>query len=244
MEEIVHFFVTLLTPNNTQEYPHNDFLEWDIISGITTGNDLKETTIRKYHMDKIQELTSKLYTEGVEKGREEADRIIAEAKAKAKQMLDEAESKAGAMIAAAEKELLERREHTEAELRLYAAQAVEALRSEITNLVTDKLVSLNVRAALEDTQFMQELITSMADNWSKNEPLTLGVEDAASLESYIAANVRHLLEKGVKIESVNGIGSGFILSPGDGSYKVRFGEEEFINYFREFLRPQIQKLLF
>ena len=30
-------------------------------------------------MDKIQELTSKLYAEGVEKGKEEADKIIAEA---------------------------------------------------------------------------------------------------------------------------------------------------------------------
>ena len=32
-------------------------------------------------MDKIQELTSKLFNEGVEKGKAEADNIIAEAKA-------------------------------------------------------------------------------------------------------------------------------------------------------------------
>ena len=41
-----------------------------------------------------------------------------------------------------------------------------------------------------------------------------------------------------------GLKAGFMLSPEDGSYKVKFGEEEFIAYFREFLRPQIQKLLF
>ena len=55
-------------------------------------------------MDKIQELTSKLYTEGVEKGRDEAERIIAEAKAKEKNILEEAEEKANQLIAAAQKE--------------------------------------------------------------------------------------------------------------------------------------------
>jgi V/A-type H+-transporting ATPase subunit E len=56
--------------------------------------------------------------------------------------------------------------------------------------------------------------------------------------------MKHLLEKGLKIESVNGIKTGFTLTPADGTYKVRFGEEEFIDYFKEFLRPQIQQLLF
>jgi V/A-type H+-transporting ATPase subunit E len=195
-------------------------------------------------MDKIQELTSKLYTEGVEKGREEAERIIAEARTKEKQILEEAEAKATEMIASAQKEQEERKKNTEAELKLYATQATEALRTEIINLVTDKLATMNVKAAMEDKNFMQKLISELVMNWAKNESLTVGVEDAEALKTYIASNVKHLLDKGLKIESVNGIGSGFTLSPQDGSYKVRFGEEEFINYFREFLRPQIQQLLF
>ena len=28
------------------------------------------------------------------------------------------------------------------------------------------------------------------------------------------------------------------------SYKVNFGEEEFMNYFKEFLRPQLVEMLF
>ena len=36
-------------------------------------------------MEKIQELTEKIYREGVEKGRQEAERIVAEAKEQAKQ---------------------------------------------------------------------------------------------------------------------------------------------------------------
>jgi V/A-type H+-transporting ATPase subunit E len=64
------------------------------------------------------------------------------------------------------------------------------------------------------------------------------------LESYIASNAKQLLDGGLRIESVNGLETEFTLSPADGSYKVKFGEAEFIAYFKEFLRPAIQKLLF
>ena len=91
---------------------------------------------------------------------------------------------------------------------------------------------------------MQQLILELVQNWSKNDTLTVGVENPEALKSFIASQAKGLLDKGLKIESVNGIKTGFILSPEDGSYKIKFGEEEFVNYFKEFLRPQIQQLLF
>lgn len=195
-------------------------------------------------MDKIQELTSKLYTEGVEKGKEEAGRIIAEARAQEQQIVDAARTKAKELISSAEKESAELRKNTEAELKLYAAQSTEALKTEIINLVTDKLSTTQVKTVVEDKLFMQQLIVELVQNWSKNDALTIGVENSEELESYIASHAKNLLDNGLKIESVNGIKTGFTLVPEDGSYKVKFGEEEFINYFREFLRPQIQQLLF
>ncbi|MDD2298934.1 MAG: V-type ATP synthase subunit E family protein [Fermentimonas sp.] len=195
-------------------------------------------------MDKIQELTSKLYSEGVEKGKEEANKIIAEAKAQKKQILEEAETQSRQLLDAARKEVAEFKSHTEAELKLYASQSSEALKTEITNLVTNKIAESNVTAATEDKQFMQKLIVELVQNWAREEKLTIGTESADELKSYITANAKDLLNKGVNIVSVNGIKTGFTVSPEDGSYKVKFGEEEFIEYFKEFLRPQIQKLLF
>lgn len=195
-------------------------------------------------MDKIQELTSKLYNEGVEKGKEQADRIIAEAKEKENQIVADAKKEAERIIASARKEAAEMSSNTESELKLFASQATEALKSEITNLVTAELAKSNVKAATEDKSFMQKLILDLVQNWSKEEKLTIGVENSESLKSYISSNAKNLLDKGLKIETVNGLKTGFVLSPEDGFYKVKFGEEEFIEYFREFLRPQIQKLLF
>lgn len=195
-------------------------------------------------MDKIQELTSKLYAEGVEKGKEEAERIIKEARAQEQQILDAARTEAAELLSSAEKESAELKKNTEAELKLYATQSSEALKTEIINLVTDRLSTTQVKTAVEDKSFMQQLIVELVQNWSKNDALTVSVENPEELRSYIASHAKDVLNKGLKIESVNGIKTGFTLAPEDGSYKVKFGEEEFVNYFREFLRPQIQQLLF
>ncbi len=195
-------------------------------------------------MDKIQELTSKLYAEGVEKGKGEAERIVAEANSQRNKILDEANAEAKDILSDARKQAAELKDNTEAELKLYATQSAEALKTEITNLITDKVVTDNVKMALEDKAFMQKLIVELVQNWSKDETLTIGVESKEELESFISSNAKGLLDKGLKIESVNDIKTGFVLTPEDGTYKVKFGEEEFIEYFKEFLRPQIQKLLF
>lgn len=195
-------------------------------------------------MDKIQEITSKLFLEGVEKGKEEAEKIISQAQAEAQKILDAAYTKSEDILASAKKESAELKKNSEAELKLYAVQSTEALKTEITNLLTEKLTTTQVKASMADKTFIQQLIVELVKNWSMNDALTVSLENPDELKSYIATNAKELLDKGLKIESVNGVKTGFILSPEDGSYKVKFGEEEFINYFKEFLRPQIQQLLF
>lgn len=195
-------------------------------------------------MDKIQELTSKLYEEGVKKGNAEAEKIIADAEKKEKQILDDAHSKAQEIINTAKKKSTEVNNNAESELKLYASQALEGLKTEVTNIITEKLATSSVKAVIEDKVFMQKLITNLMQNWTEKQTMVVSVENKDELENYILANAKSLLDNKLKIESVNGIKTGFEIAPEDGTYKVKFGEEEFIEYFKEFLRPQIQKLLF
>ena len=195
-------------------------------------------------MDKIQELTSKLYEEGVKKGNVEADRIIADAEIKQQQILDNAISKAQQIIETAKKESKEINTNAESELKLYASQALEGLKTEVANIITEKLSTSSVKNAMSDKAFMQKLIINLMQNWAETQTMVVSVEDKEELEKYIQSNAKSLLENNLKIESVNGIKTGFEIAPEDGTYKVKFGEEEFIEYFKEFLRPQIQALLF
>ena len=193
---------------------------------------------------KIQELTDKIYKEGVEKGNEEAARIIADAESRQKALLAEAEAKAQEIVAAAEKKAAELKKNTEAELRLFAAQSVEALKSEVANLITGKVVSDNVKAVLTDAAFMQKAILELVKGWQDGGGLIIQTANAEALRSYFLSNAKSYLDKGLKIEQVNGKKASFAILPADGSYKISFGEEEFVEFFKEFLRPQLVEALF
>ncbi|MDH6357850.1 hypothetical protein [Parabacteroides sp. PF5-9] len=193
---------------------------------------------------KIQELTDKIYREGVEKGNEEAGRIIADANSQKQTIIAEAEAEAKRIVAAAEKQAAELKKNTEAELKLFASQSVGALKSEITNLITGEITSSSVKAAVADKGFMQKIMLEMAQEWAKTGALTVQTTQAEELTKYFESNAKGLLDKGVKVEKVSGKEASFAIVPADGSYKVTFGEEEFISFFKEFLRPQLIEMLF
>ncbi len=194
--------------------------------------------------NKIQELTDKIYREGVEKGNTEAQKLIANAQDEAKKIVEDARKEAEAIVAASRKSADELAENTKSELKLFAGQAVNALKSEIATLVTDKIVNADVKAFAADKDYLNAFIVALASKWSVNEPIVISAADADGLKKYFASQAKALLDKGVKIEQVNGNKTLFTVSPADGSYKVNFGEEEFMNYFKEFLRPQLVEMLF
>ena len=194
--------------------------------------------------NKIQELTDKIYREGVEKGNTEAQKLIANAQDEAKKIVEDARKEAEAIVAASRKSADDLAENTKSELKLFAGQAVNALKSEIATLVTDKIVNADVKAFAADKDYLNAFIVALASKWSVNEPIVISTADADGLKKYFASQAKALLDKGVKIEQVNGNKTLFTVSPAVGSYKVNFGEEEFMNYFKEFLRPQLVEMLF
>ena len=194
--------------------------------------------------NKIQELTDKIYREGIEKGNEEAQKLIAKAQEDALKIVEDARKEAESIVAAAQKKADELSKNTQSELKMFAGQAINALKSEVATLVTDKLVGEDVKAFAANKDFLNAFIVELASKWSANEPIVISTADAEGLKKYFAAKAKDLLDKGVKIEQVNGIKTLFTLQPADGSYKVNFGEEEFENYFKAFLRPQLVDMLF
>ena len=96
--------------------------------------------IKKSTMEKIQELTDKLYREGVEKGNVEAQKIVEQAKNDAAKIVADAKVEAEKIIAAAQKKASDMDTNTKAELKMYTGQALSALKSEAANIITDELV--------------------------------------------------------------------------------------------------------
>jgi len=194
--------------------------------------------------NKIQELTDKLLSEGVEKGKLEADKIIASAKDESAAIIADAKKKADEIIAAAKKESESLNENTKSELKMYSAQALSALKTEVANVLTDNAVSEVVKQSVSDKDFMNKFLLKLAEKWGAQEEIVISTEDAEGLKAVFAKQAKSLLDKSVKIEGVHGQKALFTIEPADGSYKVNFGEEEFEDYFKSFLRPQLVEMLF
>ena len=194
--------------------------------------------------NKIQELTDKIYREGVAKGNEEAQRLVGNAREEAAKILEDARKEAEVIVAAARKTATETAENTQSEIKLFAGQAVNALKTEVASLLTNQVVTDAVKGFVADKDYLNKFIVSLASQWAANEDIVISTADAEGLKKYFAANAKALLDKGVKVEQVNGNKTLFSISPADGSYKVNFGEEEFENYFKDFLRPQLVEMLF
>lgn len=194
--------------------------------------------------NKIQELADKIYREGVDKANEEAQKIIAKAQEEAKEIIANAHEEAESIVVSSRKSADELADKTKSELRLFARQALNALKSEIANVITDKLVATSVKEVVQNQDFLNSFILTLASNWNIDEPVIISTSNADSLRDYFISHAKSLLDKGITIQQVNGINTLFTIAPLDGSYKINFGEEEFVNYFKAFLRPQLIELLF
>ena len=132
-------------------------------------------------MEKIQELTDKLYREGVEKGNAEGMRLVEKAKAEADKLVADARKEADEIVDKARKQAQELDANTKSELKLYAGQALNALKSEIVNVVSDKLVKDTVKELMGNKDFMGNFMVAVAKNWASGEDLVISASDADGL---------------------------------------------------------------
>ena len=150
--------------------------------------------------NKIQELTEKLLKDGVEKGNAEAEKIIAAANEKAAQIVADAKAQAEEIAAAARKNTQSMEENMKSEIKMYAAQALNALKSEIANVVGDKVVKESTADITGNKDFMNEFVLKLAEKWGAQEDIIISTKDAAGLKALFAKKAKALLDKGVTIE--------------------------------------------
>lgn len=193
---------------------------------------------------KLQELTDKIYLEGIEKANAEALEILSDARKQADGIVSKAQDEAVKLLKSAEDKSNELMKNTRSELKLFAQQSVNALKTEITNIICGSIVSDAIKTATTDKVFMQKMLLSIVEGLAKDQQVIVEAKDAKALTAYFESNAKALLNKGVTIKEANGIKADFTVIPAEGGYKLTFGEEELIAYFKEFLRPKLVEMLF
>lgn len=199
---------------------------------------------------KLQALTERIYAEGVERARQTADGILAETQQQAQRILADAESHARRVREQADAEAAQLRANTLAELQLAARQSMADLRQRITDLILTQLLEVPMKATVADTAFLQSIIETAMRNWqpdaagSPNLQLLLPEREREALDAFMAARADALLYQGLHIDFDPRLRDGFRIGPADGRYKVSFSAADFEQFFRMYLRPQVDHLLF
>jgi V/A-type H+-transporting ATPase subunit E len=200
--------------------------------------------------NKLQELTEKLYTVGVEKAKNEAEIIIADAQKEAERIIKNANSEAEKIISEAKNEGAELKKKIESELKLSSKQVITTIKNQVTNLVIKDLLSKDLENTLDENEFIKSLIDLVVKKWDINEPqstdlqIILPKEKKNDFDKIIKAKINNLLTKGLVVNFDDNFKSGFKIAPKDNSYIINFAQEDFDNFFKTYLRAKTANLLY
>lgn len=199
-------------------------------------------------MDKLKELTDKLYNEGLSKGKEEGEAILAKAKADAEDIISSAKKQAEEIVAAAKKEAEDYTSKIQSDLKMASSQTLQATQKDIENIIVAKITDLKVDKALSSADYVKDIITAVAKNFSADKPADLALVLPASLqkdlEPFVKDELTKILGAGVSASFSKKIAGGFQIGPKDGSYFISLTGETFKALIAEYVRPATKKLLF
>jgi V/A-type H+-transporting ATPase subunit E len=198
--------------------------------------------------NKLQELTDKLYNEGLSKGKQEGEEILAKAKVQAEEIIAKAKAEAEAVMAAANKAAEDLKTKVQGDLKMAAAQSIAATKKDIETLVVTKMTAEQTAAALTSAEFVKEVILAVAKSFNTEEPVDLEVvlpeKLKKDLEPFVAAELAKALKGNVEATFTKKVAGGFTIGPKDGGYFISFTDETFNALISEYLRPATKKILF
>ena len=197
--------------------------------------------------NKLQELTEKLYNEGLSKGKEEGKLLLARAR-EADRIIADARSQAANIVSDAEKQAADLKEKTASDLKMASAQCLQATKKDIENLLVNAIGAAPVEKELSDPDFLKKIIEAVATRFSAEQPgdlsLLLPVSLKDKLEPWVEGELRKKLGSGLKADFTKKIAGGFTIGPKDGGWFVSMTDETFSKLLAEYLRPVTRKLLF
>lgn len=200
--------------------------------------------------NKLEELTRKLYDEGLEKGRADADKLVSDAKDEAARLVSEARSEADAIVKAAEAKAEELHKNSLTEISLAGKQVVAELKKQIADLIVAKSTTDNVKKANMDADFVKNMLLEVARNWNGTSTDTVSLSALlpesrrAELDAAFEKSAKDLLNAGIEVGYSKSVKSGFKIGPKEGGYHISFSDEDFDALLGEYLRDKVAKMLF
>ena len=108
--------------------------------------------------DKLQELTDKLYQEGLSKGKQDGEAMVNKAREEADAIVASAKAEAEKIIAQAGREAEELKTKVAADVKMAATQSIAVTKQEMEKMVVTRIATQGVKAGMGNADFVKELI--------------------------------------------------------------------------------------
>ena len=200
--------------------------------------------------NKLQQLTQKLYDEGLEKGRAEADRLVAEARNEAARIVADARAQADEVLRQAQVKAEDVRKNTLTEISLAGRQAIAKIKSEIASLIIAKSTAKGVKEATMDPAFIKEMLLSVARNWNGKDSSKVELKELLPqaererLDASFEQSAKELLAAGIEVGYSDQVQTGFKVGAKDGGYYISFSDADFDALLKEYLREKVSRMLY
>lgn len=199
-----------------------------------------------YTMDtKLQELTDKIYREGIEKANEEKIKMLDEAREYASRIREEAEQERSRILDEARKEADSLKERTAAEIRMVTGNALAALKKDIRDMLHYAAVEQPVGDTLSNENNLKEIIlqalSAAKDDGSAKVMLPDSMSEKA--RNAVVDGIRAVLEKEPEIESSSGLFNGFAIRKGEAGYYISFTDADFASLLERCFNEEMDQLL-
>lgn len=198
--------------------------------------------------NKLQELTDRLYNEGLSKGKEEGEILLFKARKEADEIIANARKQAKDIVTEAENRAAQLKEKAESDIKMASEQALMATKKDIENLLVNALCAEETEKVLSEEKFLKEIILAVAQKFSTQQSEDISLVLPASLKSmlepWVSTELKKALKKEISVDFSKKIKGGFSIGPQNGSWYISMSDESFKALISEYLRPVTKKLLF
>ena len=193
----------------------------------------------------LEKLTEKIYQEGIEKSKSEAERIIHDAKEEAGRIVEKAKKEAQTIMENVRNKSDLEKKNVESDLRLKGRQAINDLKREIRDLISQKVLKEDIRNISRNEEFLKDMIIKLFDAWDtqKGYELQLPASLAGELSDHFSSTVREEIPD-LTITFNDHIDGGFRIARKEDSFELSFTDEDFIAFFQPYLNQTTNRILF
>ncbi len=210
----------------------------------------------------VQELIDRVRNQGIESGREEAQRLVAEAHEQAAHIVREAEERAERIMRDTQDRVESEKRASQDALELAVRDAILALKTEITTHFADRMKRL-VSMQMADRDLLNRLVLEVAqrvrpDDLDKHklgvELLTkvIGVDELrtrheevkeGTLTHFVLAASGEMLRDGVELSEATGRSNGIRVRLSEGDIELDLSDEAVADLLLQHLLPRFRALL-